>query len=351
MAITQKPNGRFFVHVKRLGVYLIRRTVDSQKEAEDLEARTLAKYNRGVDPEQIADEAKVTLGSLYQDCLKEEKFWRSRGEDQAKNAVLVISMLNDSMSPFEINREVCQMLVTEWQRIGNSPKTINKKLNALKRVLDVGVFLDYYQAHDVFDPMKCSLAVDDSGRREAMPETEVGAFRRQLDREDVTTKAFFELMLSVGGRVSEHCQIEVQDLDLEAGLIRLLAGKKRGARNERWVPLRDQALAAICSHIDETGPYQCLETPVFNPVDWGNDDKVRYRFKKVAKAAGLRETYTPHTLRHTCATRLLRAGANIYAAKQWLGHERIETTLQYITYDPTMLDEAIQRMDKYEAAI
>lgn len=56
-----------------------------------------------------------------------------------------------------------------------------------------------------------------------------------------------------------------------------------------------------------------------------------------------------HTTRHTCATRLVDVGINVFVIQEWMGHKRIDTTLRYAHVRPQNLDEALLKVDQYEA--
>jgi integrase len=58
-------------------------------------------------------------------------------------------------------------------------------------------------------------------------------------------------------------------------------------------------------------------------------DIIEHRFRSVRAAAGLGDDVVIHTLRHTCGTRLVKAGVSLAAVQRWMGHKVIETTLRY----------------------
>jgi len=78
---------------------------------------------------------------------------------------------------------------------------------------------------------------------------------------------------------------------------------------------------------------------------WGARN-VQDRFKRVLKRAGLEnKPWTPHTLRHTFATRLLTAGVDIYKVSKMLRHKSVSTTFGYLHTNPKALKEAAELLD------
>ena len=139
--------------------------------------------------------------------------------------------------------------------------------------------------------------------------------------------AALELLFATGARVSEVCQLRLDDIDLQVGWVRILG---KGSR-ERIIHLCDTAtLAALSEHRhlcldgDETGAF--FRSPSGRPV---SDQAIRSMLRKRAVAAGLTLHITPHMLRHSLATLLLEEGVDIRYIQRLLGHSSISTTQIY----------------------
>jgi integrase/recombinase XerC len=142
--------------------------------------------------------------------------------------------------------------------------------------------------------------------------------------EDRRDRAVLEVLYASGVRVAELAGLDVEDVDLREGSVRVL-GK---GRKERVVPLGTKAVAALRAHL---GPREGGRGPLF-PNARGGRLTVRTLHRVVrarARAAGLAGRVTPHTLRHTFATHLLDAGADLRLIQELLGHARLTTTQRY----------------------
>lgn len=153
-------------------------------------------------------------------------------------------------------------------------------------------------------------------------------------------RTLFELIYSCGLRVSEAVDLELTQIFLKEGLIRI-----RGKGNkERIVPLGDEAEHWLSLYIKQVRPLllkrSTLSTKVFlNNRGNGLSRKGMWkRFRSIAQKTSLEGKL--HTLRHSFATHLLRGGADLRTVQELLGHEDISTTQIYTHVDRADLEEA-----------
>jgi integrase/recombinase XerD len=143
-------------------------------------------------------------------------------------------------------------------------------------------------------------------------------------------RAMLELLYGTGLRAMEVERLCVEDLDLAGGLVFVHQGK---GRKDRVVPLGDRARDAILSymrHERSSGP-----GALFQYID-GRAVTRKGLAEIVAKAgkrAGLKQGASPHRLRHSYATHLLRGGADIVSIKNLLGHASMKSTEVYLGLD------------------
>jgi integrase/recombinase XerD len=143
-------------------------------------------------------------------------------------------------------------------------------------------------------------------------------------------RALLELMYACGLRASEAIDLELQDIDLQQGVLR---ARGKGSK-ERLVPVGREAVLAVGAYI-EHGRRDLVglrdERRLFvNRRGGGLTRQGLYKIvQRHAKAVGLDSKMSPHTLRHTFATHLLAGGCDLRAVQEMLGHADIATTQIY----------------------
>lgn len=141
--------------------------------------------------------------------------------------------------------------------------------------------------------------------------------------------AVLETIYSCGLRISELCGLLASDIDRAEHLVRV-RGK---GRKERLIPIGDHALEAIRVYWSRLETTPGGDSPVFF-ADAGATHPVsarvlQLRLKKYLAVAGLDPHLTPHKLRHSYATHLLDAGADLRSVQELLGHAHLATTQVY----------------------
>jgi len=137
-------------------------------------------------------------------------------------------------------------------------------------------------------------------------------------------RAILEMLYATGARVAELCGLDLADLDRAGGTIRV---RGKGAK-ERMIPVGDAALQTLDAHLGACGQ---ADGPLFRNLRGGRLTvrSVHRIVKARSRAAGLTRRVTPHTLRHTFATHMLDAGADLRLIQDLLGHSRLSTTQRY----------------------
>lgn len=155
-------------------------------------------------------------------------------------------------------------------------------------------------------------------------------------------RTIIEVLFSCGLRVSELINLRLSDLFLNEKFIRVMGKGKK----ERLVPISESAVKEL--------QYWFMDRNLMK-IKPGEEDFVFLNrrgghltrmmiftiVRRLAEAAGIEKTISPHTLRHSFATALLEGGANLRAIQDMLGHERISTTQIYTHIDMHTLREEI----------
>lgn len=146
---------------------------------------------------------------------------------------------------------------------------------------------------------------------------------------EARNKAILELLYSSGLRISELTSLELSNIDLDECLVRVMG---KGSK-ERIVPLGDYAIDALKEYIYFYRPI--LNKNNSSYVFLNNRGGILSRqfiFKVIKEECikkGIRKNVSPHTLRHTFATHLLKNGADLRIIQELLGHENLSTTQIY----------------------
>ena len=143
-------------------------------------------------------------------------------------------------------------------------------------------------------------------------------------------KAMLELMYATGLRVSELVELKLNDIDFSDDIIRIMG---KGSK-ERIIPIGDIALEYLKEYINN---HRSLMLKGINNdyVFLNNHGKKMTRqgffkiIKKIAKDVGINSEISPHTLRHSFASHLLKYGADLRTIQELLGHSDISTTQVY----------------------
>lgn len=150
------------------------------------------------------------------------------------------------------------------------------------------------------------------------------------DKYSYRDKAMLELIYSSGLRVSELLNLKVHDVNIKEATLKVMG---KGSK-ERLLPLGDYALLYLTKYLND---YR---------IDFKNSNEIDYLFlnsrgsklsrqsvfkliKEQAEIKGIKKEVSPHTLRHSYATHLLKHGADLRSIQELLGHSSISTTQIY----------------------
>ena len=224
------------------------------------------------------------------------------------------------------------------RKISSKSKAPIKRSTQMNFLVSLRAFLRYLMLDrqlDVLSPEKVKLGKGQDRQIKVLTKEQVELLLKEpnLTRiEGLRDRAVMELLFSTGMRVSELCSLNISDINLKTAEISVL-GK---GRKIRVVFVSEQAAWALKSYLarraSEVKPlFMRLKGP--KPKDENalrlSTRSVEFLVKKYASKAGLAVEPTPHTLRHTFATDLLRNGADLRSVQELLGHKNVSTTQIY----------------------
>jgi len=213
-----------------------------------------------------------------------------------------------------------------WLFKKNARSTIARKLSALRS------FFKFMLKHGVLEKNPAEFVLTPKLAKKIPSYLSVDDMFRLLDSMtgnsilELRNRAMFETMYSTGIRVAELAGMNIEDADLANNTIRVL-GK---GRRERIVPIGRKAAEAIANYrqqIGEMSPRGALFLNRFG--DRLSTRSIARILNQLARKCGLSVPISPHGLRHSFATHLLDAGADLRAVQELLGHQNLSTTQRY----------------------
>ncbi|GAA1626725.1 site-specific tyrosine recombinase XerD [Brevibacterium sanguinis] len=244
----------------------------------------------------------------------------------------------------EVTRTHIEDFALHLQDSGLAPRTRARALVAVRRFhafAHADGLADADPASEVSPPregLRLPKALSVSAV-EAMLATTAGEEPAQL-----RAAALLELLYATGARISEAVGADLDDLDLETGLIRLYG---KGGK-ERIVPFGSHAAAALGAWVTRVRPTMAAKATSGAPAGAlflnarGTRMSRQTAWKIVVAAgelAGLETEVSPHTFRHSFATHLLEGGADIRVVQELLGHASVTTTQIYTKVSEETLRE------------
>jgi len=171
--------------------------------------------------------------------------------------------------------------------------------------------------------------------------------RARADRGALRDRALVELLYGAGIRVGELVALDVRDIDLHRGDVRVWG---KGGK-ERVVPLPAAARKALREYLEERRRPGVLAEPLFASLRSKQGETprrldprdVRRILRSRAERAGVADRVHPHRLRHSYATHLLDMGADLRAIQELLGHASLSTTQRYTAVSAERLLEVYDR--------
>ncbi|MGN0068612.1 MAG: site-specific tyrosine recombinase/integron integrase [Prevotella sp.] len=293
------------------------------KDRNDLQKRVVKSYMRYLKLER-------NYSANTQEAYSHDLEWLFRYCSEAQKAPLSLSF--DDLSDFAAQLHEYSIGPSSQARILSGVRSFYRYL-LLEGYIEV-------------DPTEL-LAWPEQGKHlpEVLTTDEIDRLQAAIDlsiREGQRNKAIIEMLFSCGLRVSELVNLKISNLFLEEQFVRII-GK---GNKERLVPMSPKAVRELRLWFHDRN--------LMN-IKPGEEDYVFLNkrgthltrtmiliiIKRLAEEAGIRKNISPHTLRHSFATALLKGGADLRAIQAMLGHESIETTEIYTHLDTATLREEI----------
>ena len=268
--------------------------------------------------------------------------------DQFRQFLESLSVNGSGPSLTSVDLPMLQNYVAAMREREYADATVARKIAAVKS------FYSYLTAEGVVttDPTD-TLSSPRVGKRlpKALSVREIDELleqpRKRSTPEAKRDRAMLELLYATGMRVSELVALSLESIELLNNLATVRCVGKAG--KERVIPIHEQAVHALRIYLQDARPemaYSKRERGLF--INRRGERLTRQGFwlilKNYARMAGIPSDVTPHTLRHSFATHMLRGGAPLRSVQELLGHANISTTQIYTQ----LTDEHVRRV--YEHA-
>lgn len=281
-------------------------------------------HERGVSPYTLRNytSALNEFVGWHQQERHQTPDWRTLSRDDFRAYLRHLGRNNLSRAATQLRFSALRTFYKFLVRRGGLERSPIKNILLPKLARRLPRFLTAAQLQDLLEaPLKGKNSSRDDA--EPLPGRPID---RSVPQRDV---AILETIYSCGLRISELCGLRVEDIDWQEQLVRV-RGK---GRKERQVPIGEPALSAIESYwaTMPTKPAQSEYVFARSSVDLRamSPRTLQARLKHYLAVAGLDPGITPHKLRHSYATHMLDAGADLRSVQELLGHAHLVTTQVY----------------------
>lgn len=261
-----------------------------------------------------------------------------------KKLVIFLDKKKIICSPIEINEDLIQEFIYEIAK-EISPRSQARIISGLRSYFDYLIFENYRATNptDLIETPKIGIKLPDTMSKEEIDSLISAVDLSKGDGE--RNRAMLETMYGCGLRVSELIDLKISDLFFDEGFIKIV-GK---GNKERFVPIHLSAQNYIVLYMNEIRSHLPIKKGYEDTLFLNRRGKSLSRqmifmiIKDLAIKINLNKKISPHTLRHSFATHLLKNGADLRAIQQMLGHESITTTEVYVHLDTSYLKEIVEK--------
>ena len=324
--------GVFYMNFTVNGVRVFKSTGKfTKKEAKLVEAVEKKKLleDAAVSPRERRAQMKLSeaIRKVYDERWKDNK----DGKGAYRNADIVMKLIGD-IQISRIDEDVVAELVSKLEARGNKPGTVNRYLAALKTTLR--------HNKQPWDHIK--LKKEPKGRIRVITDSEENKVVDLLRNSQHGPKRQYyhevadlvEVLADTGCRLSEMLNLKYEDINFETNLISIWVNK---GDKPRSIPMTRRVKNILASRQADN---------LVKPFTV-NKDQAERAWNWVRREMGLKEDkeFLLHALRHTCASRLINQGVDLYVVKEWLGHSSIQITERYAHLNPSKLMEAVNVLE------
>ncbi len=278
---------------------------------------------------QSATDTREAIEAYLQYLLSERRYSAHTVANYRRDLFAALALRDDNWA--DLQRVDVQAMVAKWHRGGMAPRSLARRLSAIRTFFDFGLKRGWFSHNPVKDitapkrdkPLPRVLAVEEAAALlDDEPDTPI-AWR---------DRALFELVYSCGLRLSEAVALNLSTLSGSEAVLRVTG---KGGR-ERDIPIGRRALSALeawlaCREEIANAGEQALFVSARGTRLAARS--IQARLAGRAQKQGLTARVHPHMLRHSFATHMLESSGDLRAVQELLGHADISTTQIYTHLD------------------
>ncbi|MDR7869994.1 MAG: tyrosine-type recombinase/integrase [Tissierellaceae bacterium] len=266
----------------------------------------------------------------YMNYIKEEKKLSENTVDAyVRDALQFKDYLNDNskFNLLQTNKTVIITYLSYLQKKGKSVSTISRNLASLR------CLYQYFLNNNlVFEDPTFNLKSPKAERKlpNVLNEDEIELLISLTNintEKGIRDRAMILLIYTAGLRVSEVLDLNISDLNIYSGLLKL-----REDNMNRVLPLNELALSNITEYLNKYRTDSSPDDPLFTNLNGARLTRqgIWKIFKKYNKLTGLDKDITPHILRHSFAIHMINNGVNLIKLQKMMGHSDLSTIQSYL---------------------
>jgi integrase/recombinase XerD len=293
------------------------------------------------------------MGITWEDSLKDFATYLSLEKSLSKNSIEAylrdVSLLHDffaeserDVSPGEVTYNDLKDFLNWFNKPGTNPRTQARTLSGIR------AFFRYLVIEGEIKENPSALLESPKLGVKLPVVLSIEEIDRIIGAEDLSASeghrnvAIIETLYSAGLRVSELVSLRLTDIHREEGYI-MVTGK---GNKQRLVPIGSTALKKIDLYLERRRQLPVIKDENILFLNRRGSRLTRVMIftiiQRLAEAAGIKKKISPHTFRHSFATHMVEAGADLRAIQEMLGHESILTTEIYTHIDRNFLRDTLK---------
>ena len=327
----RSKTGVFYMDYVCKGVRVYKSTGKyTKRDAKIVEAADKQRLHSDATLTPQAKAASILLSTAIEQAY--EAKWKTNKDAMGtyRRAQGLIGLIGD-IPIGSINEETVEMLVGRLEAKGVQSSTANRYLATLKTILK-------YKKQP-YDHIR--LKKERKGRiRVLSQDEELMVVSLLRDTDHTPGRRYFrevadlvEVLVDTGCRLSEVLDLRYEDVNFTSNLLTIWINK---GERPRSIPMTRRVRSILEAR--QTG----IAKPFTIPVN-----KAEYAWSLIRKQMNLQhdKEFVMHSLRHTCASRLVNKGVDLYVVKEWLGHSSIQITERYAHLNPAKLVDVVRFLE------